>query len=110
MRTLGYCIAGMVLLMVDYGVAGNGGRLIGTVLQSPPPEQVVVRDRKGDRLPAATTMQRQPPGPVTPGALQPAPASKSQPTNHAPLLKGCEPAHSPLTGATLTGLDARCVA
>lgn len=113
MRTLGLCIAGLAaaLLMVDYGAAGNGGRLIGTVLQSSPSEQAVVRERKRDRLPLAITMPSRPARVVTPDAPEPQPAPKSQPTNHGPvLLQGCEPALSPLTGAALTGLHARCVA
>ena len=111
MRTLGFCIAGIVaaLAMVDYGAAGNGGRLMGAALPSFPPEQAVVRERKGDRLPVAQGRQV---NPVILDTPQPGPPpAKPQPTNHQPnLLKGCEPALSPLTGAALTGLHARCVA
>jgi len=109
MRAPGFCIAGIAaaLLMVDYGAAGNSGRLIVTGLQSSPSEQAVVRDRKGDRLPLATTMQIERARPAAPDA----PLAKPQPARPQPaLLKGCEPALSPLTGVALTGLHARCVA
>jgi hypothetical protein len=113
MRAPGFCIAGIAaaLLMVDYGAAGNSGRLIVTGLQSPPSEQAVVRDRKADRLPLATTMQIQPARPAVRDAPQSEPLAKPQPARPQPaLLKGCEPALSPLTGVALTGLHARCVA
>ena len=109
MRTLAFGIVGTIgmLLMVDYGAAGHGGRLIGSALRSPS-EQTVVRDRKGDRLPVATfayDQRRRPPD-----APPPAPAANPRSDRQPALLKGCEPALSPLTGAALTGLHARCVA
>ena len=113
MRTLGFCIAGIVaaLLMVDYGAAGNGGRLIATALQTGASEQSVVRERKGDRLPAAAVVRPLPAAPAVRDAPQPNPVTKPQPVNQRPaLLQGCEPALSPLTGAAPNGLHARCVA
>jgi hypothetical protein len=112
MRTLSFCVAAATaLLMVEYGAAGNGGRLLVTVPQPGPAEQTVVRARKGDRLPLPTAVQRTPAPPAAREAPQPNPVSKPQPTGHKPaLLQGCEPALSPLTGAAPTGLHARCVA
>jgi hypothetical protein len=110
MRTLGFCIAGSIaaVLMVDYGAAG--GRLTGAV-QSSSSEQTVVRERKGDRLQVATLTLGRQVGPITVDAPQPAPAAKHPPADYKPaLLRGCEPALSPLTGTALTGLHARCFA
>ncbi len=91
MRTLGFCVAGVAatLLMVDYGAAGNGGRLLATALRTSPPEQAVVRDRKGDQPPVATTAQTPPGKPVAREAPQSKPVSRPQPTSDRPaLLRG----------------------
>jgi len=107
MRTMSFCVAAMTaLLMVEYGAAGNGGRLLVTVPQPGSSEQMVVRER-----PLATTVQSEPRRPAGGNEPQPNPVSKPQPAGRKPaLLQGCEPALSPLTGAALTGLHARCVA
>jgi len=112
MRTLSFCVAAATaLLMVEYGAAGNDGRLLVTAPQPGPSEQTVVRERKGDRLPLPTAAQGAPGRPAARETPQPSPVSKPQPTGHKPaLLQGCEPALSPLTGAAPTGLHARCVA
>ena len=112
MRLSSFCIAAVTaLLMAEYGAAGNGGRLLLTAPQPGLSEQTVVRERKGDRLPLPTAAQRAPGRPAARDAPQPNPVSKPQPPGHKPaLLQGCEPALSPLTGATPTGLHARCVA
>jgi hypothetical protein len=112
MRTLSFCLAaGTALLMVEYGAAGNGGRLLATAPQSELSEQTVVRERKGDRLPLPSAAQGAPARPAAREVPRTDPVSKPRPTGHKPaLLRGCEPALSPLTGAAPTGLHARCVA
>jgi hypothetical protein len=112
MRMWSFCVAAVTaLLMVEYGAAGNGGRLLVTAPQPGLSDQTVVRERKGDRLPLPTAAQRAPGKPAARDAPPPNPVSKPQPTGHKPaLLQGCEPALSPLTGLAPTGLHARCVA
>jgi hypothetical protein len=109
MRTLSFCAAAMIaLLLVEYGAAGNAWRQVVPAPQPGPSEQTV--ERKGDWLPLPTTVQGESGRPAA-GRPEPNSISKPQPIGSKPtLLQGCEPALSPLTGAVPTGLHARCVA
>jgi hypothetical protein len=130
MRAAVFCFASglVVLLAADYVAAGNGGGLIGSLLQSAPPQQEVARERKGDRLsigaaadnaaaivrdpPVRATTGRQAERAGTPLAEQPqvAPRKPQPAAQQLKLPDGCEPAFSPLTGGAVSSLHARCVA
>ena len=72
MRIWSVCVAAVAALsMVEYGAAGNGGRLLATAPHPGPAQQTVVRERKGDRLPLPTAAQRAPGRPAAREVPQP---------------------------------------
>jgi hypothetical protein len=133
MRTAVICMVGGVaaLLLADYVAAGSSAARSASG-QPASPQQEVVRNRKGDRLSrmagpppleaatvnvtgrdgaaGAAIVYRDGPG-RAPDSAPPQLRGRPEPPAQKPKLPvGCEPSYSPLTGAALSSLHARCIA